>query len=121
MANLNDDRLVLAWSGTDVPSHLNVMFSNDGLNWAPENKYIFPGFTTHHSPGLNFQSNAPNGALYIAWTNAGPNTLQIRQSTAGQLDVWTGPGPTGETSNYGVDSHSEQACFSWPGLVPTVI
>ncbi len=96
LVNQNDSRLILAWSGTDDPSHLNIMISTDGLTWPTSTKFIIPKETTHHSPGLAFDGV---NTTFIAWTGTDDH-LNIMSSTAPALNSWTGKHTNGETSHH---------------------
>jgi hypothetical protein len=93
LVNQNDKRLVVAWSGQlrgenfNFASLLNVMFSTDGVTWDSNTKYTFLDETTRRPPGLAYDPET--NTTYIAWTGTDPSwSLNIRQSTAPDLDKW---------------------------------
>jgi hypothetical protein len=97
-ANQNNQRLVVAWTGTD--SELNIMTSLDGLLWDPSStKFTIPGELASYSPGLAFDTTT--GTTFISWIGT-DGELNIAQSTAANLDSWTNPHVTGEKSDHGV-------------------
>jgi hypothetical protein len=101
MINRNDQDLVLGWSGTDNPSHLNVVFSSDGLNWG--NKVTIPNETTANALALAFEGFAPsNGRTFIAWTGTdSAHSLNVMSSQDATLHNWGNKHTLNEQSNHG--------------------
>jgi len=114
-ANQNDTRLVLAWSGTDQPSHLNIMISTDGLTWPIGTKWTIPDETTHNSPGLAF--DAVTDKTFIAWTGTDRH-LNIRSSTAPDLRSWVNKWVTPERSHHAtaIAFGAGRLFVAWTGL-----
>ncbi len=70
--------MAIAWTGTDAPSHLNVMTSPDGYHFA--NKVIL-NETSFDGPGLA----AGGGHLFIAWVGTDPaHHLNVMASADGR-------------------------------------
>jgi hypothetical protein len=70
------DRLVLAWTGTDGGSHLNVISSADGRKWDQDTKRIL-GELSMAGPALAVY----NDRLHIAWTGVdGTGHLSVMSS-----------------------------------------
>jgi hypothetical protein len=80
---------VLGWSGTDNPSHLNIMISLDGLNWGK--KFTIHGETTPNALSLTFDPAAPpNGRTFMAWTGTdAAHSLNVMSSQDPSLRNWS--------------------------------
>jgi len=75
-AKNQDDRLYIAWTGTDNSNTLNVAYTSDLQNF---NKIELPE-TASYGPALAFA----NKTLYIAWVGTDPGrTINIRSSPDG--------------------------------------
>lgn len=101
MINRNDHDLVLGWSGTDNPSHLNVIISSDGLNWA--NKVTIPNETTPNAVALAFDGSAPpTGRTFIGWTGTdGAHSLNVMSTQDATLQNWSNKHTLNEQSDHG--------------------
>ena len=96
LANQNDQRLVLAWSGTDNPSHLNVIVSDDGITWG--GKVTIPNETTPNAPALAF--DGATGRTFIGWTGT-DGGLNVMNSADPALSSWSGKTTLAESSGQG--------------------
>jgi hypothetical protein len=101
MINRNEHDLVFGWSGTDNPSHLNVILSGDGLNWG--NKVTIPKETTPNALALAFDGGAPpNGRTFIAWTGTDDaHSLNVMSAEDATLHNWSNKHTLNEQSNHG--------------------
>lgn len=98
MINRNNTDLVLGWTGTDNPSHLNVIFSTDGLNWV--NKVTIPNETTPNAVALAFDPAA--NRTFIAWTGRdSSHSLNVMSSQDSALHNWGNKHTLNERSNHG--------------------
>lgn len=92
-----NQRLVLAWSGTDNPSHLNVIVSSDGINW--NGKFTIPNETTQNAVGLAFDGG---NRVFIAWTGTDSDrSLNVMSSTDPALHNWVNKHTLPEHSHAG--------------------
>jgi hypothetical protein len=92
LANLNDNLLVLGWTGTDDPGHLNVRWTNDGINW--NGKATDWNNASDHALALA----SGLGRLFMAWTGT-DERLNVHGST--DLVHWLNKSTLNETSNHG--------------------
>jgi hypothetical protein len=101
LVNRHDRDLVLGWSGTDNPSHLNVIVSGDGLNWG--NKVTIANETTPNALALAFDGGAPpNGRMFIAWTGTDfAHSLNVMSTQDAALHNWSNKHTLNEQSNHG--------------------
>jgi hypothetical protein len=117
MINRNDQDFVLGWSGTDNPSHLNVIFSSDGLNW--HNKVTLPNETTPNALALAFDVGAPpNGRAFIAWTGTDwSHSLNVMSTQDGALQNWSNKHTLNEQSNHGpaLQMLNSRLFIAWTG------
>jgi hypothetical protein len=98
MINRNDQDCVLGWSGTDNPSHLNVIVSPDGLNWG--NKVTIPNETTPNAVALAFDGTA--GRTFIGWTGTdSAHSLNVMSTQDSTLHNWGNKHTLNEQSNHG--------------------
>ena len=98
MINRGGRDMVLGWSGTDNPSHLNVIVSADGINWA--NKVTLPNETTPNALSLAFDS--ANNRTFIAWTGTdGAHSLNVMSTQDAALRNWGNKHTLNERSNSG--------------------
>jgi hypothetical protein len=89
LVDRNGQDCVLGWTGTDNPSHLNIMLSSDGLNWG--SKFTIPNETTPNALTLAFDPAAPpNGRTFIAWTGTdAARSLNVMSSQDPTLNTWS--------------------------------
>jgi outer membrane protein assembly factor BamB len=117
MINRNNADLVLGWSGTDNPSHLNVIFSTDGLHWA--NKVTIPNETTPNALALAFDGSAPGGGrTFIAWTGTdSAHSLNVMSSQDHALHNWGNKHTLGEQSHHGpvLQMFNGRLFIAWTG------
>jgi hypothetical protein len=117
MINRNDHDFVLGWSGTDDPSHLNVIISGDGINWG--NKVTIPNETTPNALALAFDGGAPpNGRTFIAWTGTdGAHSLNVMSTEDATLHNWSNKHTLNEQSNSGpaLQMFNGRLFFAWTG------
>jgi len=117
MIDRNDQDLVLGWSGTDDPSHLNVIFSGDGIKWG--NKVTIPNETTPNALALAFDGFAPpNGRTFIAWTGTdSAHSLNVMSTEDATLDSWSNKHTLNERSNHGpaLQMLNGRLFFAWTG------
>jgi hypothetical protein len=101
MINRNDRDFVVGWSGTDNPSHLNIIFSGDGISWG--NKVTIPNETTPNALSLAFDGGAPpNGRTFLAWTGTdGAHSLNVMSTEDATLRSWSNKHTLNERSNHG--------------------
>lgn len=98
MINRNEVDMVLGWSGTDNPSHLNVIVSSDGLNWG--GKVTIPNETTPNAVTLAFDSNA--NRAFIGWTGTDfAHSLNVMSTQDPMLQNWSNKHRLGEQSGHG--------------------
>jgi hypothetical protein len=117
MMNRNDQDFVLGWSGTDSPSHLNVIFSGDGINWG--NKVTLANETTPNALALAFDGFAPpNGRTFIAWTGTdSAHSLNVMSTQDGTLHNWSNKHTLKEQSNHGpaLQMFNGRLFLAWTG------
>jgi hypothetical protein len=63
LAPLAKTALVVAWKGTDNPSHLNVISTTDAISFG--NKVTLPELSAHEPSMVGDETNAK---IYLAWT-----------------------------------------------------
>jgi len=109
-----NDRLYIAWTGTDSEHRLNVMSSLDGVSFGSK---VILGDTSIAAPALAVF----NGKLYIAWT--GTDSLH-RLNVMSSLDGVSFGNKVilGETSNAGpaldvrpVGTRADELTLAWTG------
>ncbi|KAF8858472.1 hypothetical protein BDZ45DRAFT_673919 [Acephala macrosclerotiorum] len=96
LANQNDNRLAVAFLGTD--GQINVNSSPNGLLWDSNTRLLVPGQHSNLSPGLAFNSN---GTTYLGWVGTDSN-INIMQTSSAALDGWEFRKRTLDQSNTGV-------------------
>jgi hypothetical protein len=101
MINRNDFDVVLAWSGTDNPSHLNVILSADGINWG--GKFTIPNETTPNAVALAFDgTQSPLGRTFIGWTGRdSDHSLNVMSTLNIDLLAWGNKHTLNERSHHG--------------------
>lgn len=98
MINRSDRDFVLGWSGTDSPSHLNVIVSTDGLNWV--NKVTIPNESTPNALALAFDGSA--GRTFIGWTGTdSAHSLNVMSTQDSTLHNWGNKHTLHEQSGHG--------------------
>jgi hypothetical protein len=98
MIDRNEVDFVLGWSGTDDPSHLNVILSTDGLNWG--NKFTIPNETTPNAVTLAFDGST--NRTFIGWTGTDFfHSLNVMSSMDPSLRAWGNKHTLNEQSNHG--------------------
>ncbi len=74
---------VLAWTGTDVAHHVNVMTSSNGFQYGA--KRILPE-TSPYRPAVTFEGSGRAGFVVVAWTGTdAAHTLNVAYLDAGTL------------------------------------
>ncbi len=115
--NRNDHDLVLGWSGTDNPSHLNVILSADGLNWS--SKVTIANETTPNAVALAFDGGAPPiGRTFIGWTGTdSAHSLNIMSTEDATLHNWSNKHTLNEQSNSGpaLQMFNGRLFLAWTG------
>jgi hypothetical protein len=74
LAVMGGQRLALAWTGTDNPSHLNVMTSTDGRSFGGK---VILGETSIDGPGLAVRQRPPVHRLDRHRCGAPPQRAQL--------------------------------------------
>jgi len=91
LADLNDNILVMAWTGTDSPGHLNVRWTSDGINWP--GKATNGNETSWHGPSLA----AGLGRIFMAWTGT---DRRLNVHTSNDCVNWFNKKTLDETSDH---------------------
>jgi hypothetical protein len=115
MINRNGHDLVLGWSGTDNPSHLNVILSGDGLNWG--SKATIAHEATRNALALTFNaSEPPKGRSFIAWTGT-DHRLNVISTQDEGLHNWGNKHTLNEESNHGpaLQMYNGRLFIAWTG------
>jgi len=121
LANLNDDRLLLAWAGTDPNNSLNVARSIPSFETSPNGLSFTDKRTltenSHHSPALA----VGNGLVFLAWTGTDPNSsLNVARATDYVNQGFFGKATLPETSPYGpaLAFFGGRLYIAWTGADP---